>query len=134
MKKRTVFLLLTAFLVAGYFCGPWVDRLIPGQMAKKTIPELSEIYSASAQYENAIRNPVIVVPGMMGSRLQDSASGRTVWGVFGADSIDPDSAKDVRLMACPIDGTDLDKFDDGIRASGVLDSLEINIAGLGSVS
>ena len=74
------------------------------------------------------------VPGMMGSRLQDSASERTVWGVFGADSIDPDSAKDVRLMACPIDGTDLDKFDDGIRASGVLDSLEINIAGLGSVS
>jgi len=121
---------LIAFLVLGYFCRPYVDSLVPGQMPKKTMPELGEIYSASAQFEDAIRNPVIVVPGMMGSRLQDSATGRTVWGVFGQESIDTDSADDVRLMACPIDGTDLNSFEDGVWASGVLDSLEINIAGL----
>ena len=67
---------------------------------------------------------------MMGSKLRDVTTQRTVWGVFDNQSIDPDSAADVRLLSCPIDGSNLDDFDDGVHAAGVLDSLKINIAGL----
>ena len=94
------------------------------------MPELGEIYTASAQYENATRNPVIVVPGMMGSKLQHGETGRILWGVFNNKSIDPDVADDVRLLCCPIDGSHLDEFDDGVVAPGVIDTLEIEIAGL----
>ena len=123
-------MLLLGFSVAGYFSKPWVDQYIPGQMMKKSIPELGAIYQASAQYEGAVRNPVIVVPGMMGSKLEESATERTVWGVFDNSSIDPDIASDVRLLACPVGQENLGEFGDGILATGVLDTLEINIAGL----
>jgi len=128
--KRKLLLLLGSFLVLGYFARPWVDQFIPGQMVKKSMPELSEIYEASAQDQSAVRNPVIVVPGMMGSKLQQLSTGRTIWGVFSDESIDPDIAGDVRLLACPVGGDDLDQFDDGVHPVGVLDTLEINIGGL----
>lgn len=122
--------MLGIFAVVGYFARPWVDQLIPGQMMKKTMPELASIYEPSVQLENAIRNPVIVIPGMMGSRLHDRPSDRTVWGVFDSQSIDSDVPADVRIISCPIDGVDLDGFDDGVEADGVLDTLKINLAGL----
>ncbi len=130
MSKSKLLLLLTAFVVVGYFARPWVDQFVPGLMVKKTMPALNELYAATAHSENAIRNPVIVVPGMMGSKLQHAPTGRTVWGVFDNQSIDADVPDDVRLLSCPIDGQDLDQFDDGVYATGVLDTLEINIAGL----
>jgi len=130
MNKSKLILLLCLFAVAGYFGRPWIEQFIPGQMMKKDMPELGTIYERSAMLENSVRNPVIVVPGMMGSKLKDLSSGRTVWGVFDSQSIDVDNPNDVRLLACPIDGSNLDLFDDGVQASGVLDSLKINIAGV----
>ena len=65
----------------------------------------------------------------MGSKLQTS-DGRIVWGAFDNKSINPDNEMDVRLLCCPVDGTDLSEFDDGVYASGVLDSMKIEIAGL----
>jgi len=130
VSKLKLLVLLISCLVVGYFARPWVDGLIPGRMMKKSMPELGEIYTASAQYENATRNPVIVVPGMMGSKLQHGETGRILWGVFNNKSIDPDVADDVRLLCCPIDGSHLDEFDDGVVAPGVIDTLEIEIAGL----
>jgi pimeloyl-ACP methyl ester carboxylesterase len=129
MKKRTILLLFFVFAILGYFSRPWIDGLIPGRMLKKSIPELAEIYEPTVMLKNSIRNPVIVIPGMMGSKLQ-TRDGRTVWGVFDSQSIDPDNDKDARLLSCPIDGTNLDEFDDGVYATGVLDSLKISIAGL----
>ena len=79
--------------------------------------------------EDTLRNPVIVIPGMMGSKLQ-TADGRTVWGAFDSKSIDPDNEDDVRLLCCPIGGSNLSEFDDGVYATGVLDSMTIEIAGL----
>ena len=122
--------MLGIFAVVGYFARPWVDRLIPGQMMKKAVPELASIYEPSVQLPDTIRNPVIVIPGMMGSRLHDQASDRTVWGVFDSQSINPAVPSDVRLLAFPIDGVDLDKVDDGVEADGVLDTLKINFIGL----
>ena len=129
MKKRTLLLLLFVFAVVGYFARPWIDAWIPGQMMKKSIPELEAIYEPSVMLKNSIRNPVIVIPGMMGSKLQ-TTDGRTVWGVFDNQSIDPDKDEDVRLLSCPIGGPNPGVFNDGIYATGVLGSLKIEIAGL----
>ena len=136
--SKTKFIVLPGFLillvgfcvVCGYFSHPIVSQWIPGQMEKKASPEFGAIYQQSASLDNTIRNPVIVVPGMMGSTLQNRPDKRIVWGVFDNESIDPESPEDVRLLACPIDGSDLDEFDDGVYASGVLGTLKINIAGL----
>jgi pimeloyl-ACP methyl ester carboxylesterase len=130
MSKSKLILLLSFCAVAGYFARPWVDSVIPGRMMKKSVPELDTIYERSVMLKNSIRNPVIVIPGMMGSKLREQSTGRTVWGVFDNQSVDVDNPDDVRLLACPIDGTDLDQFDDGVHAAGVLDSLTVNIAGI----
>ena len=129
MTKKKILLLLFVFAILGYFTRPWVDAWLPGQMMKKSMPELEVIYQPSVMLENKLRNPVIVIPGMMGSKLETS-DGRTVWGVFSNKSIDPDNEDDVRLLCCPIDGTGLSEFDDSVIATGVLDSLTIEIAGL----
>ncbi len=130
MTKLRLVLLLCLFVLAGYFGRPWIDQFIPGRVTKKDMPELDAIYGQSVKRENVIRNPVIVVPGMMGSKLMDRTSGRTVWGVFDSQSIDVDKPDDVRLLSFPIDGSNLDQFDDGVHAAGVLDSLTVNIAGI----
>ena len=98
------------------------------------MPQLTSIYEPTVQLENSIRNPVIVIPGMMGSRLLDQPSGRTVWGVFDNQSIDPSVPADLRILACPIDGEDLDTFDDGVEAVGVLSTLKIKFIGLAVTS
>ena len=130
MTKKKLVLFFIVFAVIGYFARPWIEPLIPGQMMKKSVPELNSIYAPTAHFENMIRNPVIVVPGMMGSRLEVTSKNRTVWGVFDSHSIDPDVAEDIRLLGCPIDGSNLDDFDDGVYATGVLDSLEVNLVAL----
>ena len=130
MSKSKLVFLIAVCSVGGFFARPWIERLIPGGTLEKPVPELGTIYQRSATQANTIRNPVIVIPGMMGSKLRHIDADRTVWGVFDDESIDPSVAEDIRLIACPIDGTDLDNFDDGIRPTGVLGTLKINIAGL----
>jgi len=129
MGKLKLTLLLIAVTVAGYCARPWGDRIIPGQMMKKSLPQFDQIYDRAAHYKNSIRNPVIVVPGMMGSKLNEASTGRLLWGAFDQTSIDATNPTDIRLMACPIEGG-LNRFDDGVGASGVLDSLRIEFAGL----
>ena len=90
---------------------------------------LGPIYDPTVRLKNTLRNPVIIVPGMMGSTLEQTSENRIVWGVFDSHGIDPNVASDVRLISCPIDGTDLDEFDDGIEATKVLGTLEVTLVG-----
>ncbi len=128
-SKLLLLLLLFVFAILGYFARPSVDGWIRGRTMTKSIPELELIYEPSVMLEDTIRNPVIVIPGMMGSILKTSDN-RTVWGVFDDKGIDPNDEEDVRLLCCPIDGANLSDFDDGVYATGVLDTLTIEVAGL----
>ncbi len=130
MSRAKLIIGLLLMAVLGLLARPWVDAWIPGQM-QKNMPDLGGIYERAAMHESPSRNPVIVVPGMMGSRLQQRSTGRTIWGAFTKTSIDPSNPEDLRLIACPIDSeSDLDRFDDGVSAVGVLDTLKIELAGL----
>ena len=46
-------------------------------------PDLGHLYDSLAQTKAPYRNPIIVIPGMLGSRLVQQTSGRIVWGAFG---------------------------------------------------
>lgn len=67
---------------------------------------VKKIYEQSAQYHLPDRNPIIVIPGILGSRLVDDESGTTVWGAFRAEYADPNTAEGTRLVALPLEGQD----------------------------
>lgn len=95
------------------------------------IPDLGGLYNAAARAEVPDRNPVIVIPGILGSRLVEDATGRIVWGAFTRGYADPSTGDGARLFAHPM-GLDvpLSELRDGVRADGALDRLEVSLFGL----
>ena len=92
---------------------------------------LSILYEQSAQYHKPDRNPVIVIPGILGSRLVDDESGRTVWGAFDNTSVDPSKRDDAQLLALPIaDEIFLQRIRDQVRPDGVLDQVRLSFLGI----
>ena len=95
--------------------------------AQKQKVNVKKIYEQSAQYHLPDRNPIIVIPGILGSRLVDDESGTTVWGAFRAEYADPNTAKGTRLVALPLEGQD---GVGNVQPDGVLESIQLNLAGL----
>jgi pimeloyl-ACP methyl ester carboxylesterase len=87
--------------------------------------ELDLIYSKSASHHSPDRNPIVVIPGIMGSSLLDTASGAVVWGAFDGNYVNPTSPDGARLLALPFDAGD-----DDVEATGVLDRIKIRLAGI----
>ena len=48
-------------------------------------------------------NPIIIVPGIGGTRLVDAESGKTAWGSYGFNSYWPSTEKDNQLLSLPLD-------------------------------
>ncbi len=95
------------------------------------LPDLHGLYSAAAQRHEPWRNPIIVIPGILGSRLRDAETGRVVWGAFVADYADPRTAEGTRLIALPMaPGVPLSELRDGVYPDGALDRLRLSIFGL----
>ena len=94
-------------------------------------PDLGLLYTREASSEGPERNPVIVIPGLTGSRLVDPASGRLIWGAFSGDYAKPDNAEDVRLLALPMaESMPLRDLQDGMVPDGVLDRVRIRLLGV----
>lgn len=89
---------------------------------------LAESYNTVASEELLERNPVIVIPGIMGSKLIDSATRESVWGVYKRSSVSPKTPEGARYFALPMAaGRDLHEVKDGVISNGVLDTYEVNI-------
>lgn len=94
-------------------------------------PDLGGLYDAVAQASDDTRNPVILIPGLLGSRLEDAQSGRVVWGAFRGDYANPLRPDGARLFALPMEpGVPLSDLVDGVEPAGALESLEVSIFGL----
>ena len=94
-------------------------------------PDLGHIYGRTVQADDRDRNPIIVIPGVLGSRLVDSQTGQIVWGEFGGDSINPASSGGARLIALPMsEAKPLVSLTDYVRPAGTLDALEIRVLGI----
>jgi pimeloyl-ACP methyl ester carboxylesterase len=88
------------------------------------------LYSRAARAEDLDRNPVILVPGMLGSTLRD-AEGHTVWGIIGRRGVDPETEQGARMFALPIPekGSPFELHSE-VRATDVLDTLEVRFLGV----
>ena len=120
MKKSRVRLGLLPLLIALAGCAPAYQA-----------PDLGGLYNARLQAPDPDRNPIIVIPGIMGSRLVSEPDGRVVWGAFGGGAAHPDTPEGARLMALPMAREKaLAELRDRVRPDGALDRLEFNVLGV----
>ncbi|MBW2490642.1 MAG: hypothetical protein JRE65_05805, partial [Deltaproteobacteria bacterium] len=65
-------------------------------------PDLGGLYNRMIQNENPYRNPVILIPGLLGSKLIDPQTGHTAWGKFGVAGITSDKVTAPANIALPM--------------------------------
>ncbi len=105
--------------------------LAPGCIHNRSKASLAEIYNPIAQRPDYERNPVIVIPGVMGSRLVDNETGATVWGEYGLFRSRRRTADDLATIAHPMGfGKPLNQLQDTVRSDGTLAYLELKIGGI----
>jgi pimeloyl-ACP methyl ester carboxylesterase len=94
-------------------------------------PDLGGLYNALAMHEDPNRNPIIVIPGLLGSKLVDQDTGDRVWGTFGLGQVDPNTPTGARQFALPIGkGKKLKELRDNIKPDGALDRVVVNFLGI----
>ena len=89
-------------------------------------PNLGELYTRSAQEFHKYGNPVIVIPGILGSTLREKETGRIVWGAFDRDFANPETPEGARLIALPLDMEDRGN----VVPDGALERVKVSFLGL----
>ncbi len=98
-----------------------------GCATERSVP-LETIYGARARATATTRTPVVVVPGILGSKLVERGTGRKVWGAFQFGAVDPDIPGDARTFALPMrEGVPLAQLTDEIEAPDALDTVKLDI-------
>ncbi len=93
--------------------------------------ELALLYNQAAQWHGPDRNPVIVIPGILGTRLVDQETGRLAWGAFDGSSADPARPGEARVLALPVaDAARLSELRDGVVPDGVLERVRVRLLGI----
>jgi len=94
-------------------------------------PDIAIIYNKTASYHYPDRNPIIAIPGIMGSKLLYSPTDTVAWGAFEGGAADPSDADGARIIALPIGRQDrLSQMVDDVRPNGVLEQLRVSVAGI----
>ncbi len=89
-------------------------------------PNLGELYTRSAQEFHKYGNPVIVIPGILGSTLKEKNTGQVVWGAFDRDFANPETPEGARLIALPLDMRE----SGNVVPDGALERVKISLLGL----
>jgi pimeloyl-ACP methyl ester carboxylesterase len=92
--------------------------------------DLALIYNAAAQHHGPDRNPIIAIPGILGSRLLDTRSGVSAWGAFEPGAANPEDPDGARMIALPIRDEDLSELSDDVEPAGVLEKVHIELFGI----
>ena len=118
MKKLKFIVLLISIL--SFSCG-----------AEYKPPNLGTLYSRSAKSSDLDRNPVIVIPGILGSKLINKNTGQIVWGAFEKDYANPKDREGAMQIAHPMEiNKSLSKLRDNVYPNGALDRVRVRIFGL----
>ncbi len=121
----TLLMLVRIVVVATAFsaaCGCVMGR--PGA-------SLAANFDSLAQRPDHERNPVIVIPGVLGSRLVDDATGKTVWGKYDGIRLLRRQADDLAAVALPMrQGASLSSLRDTVRSDGTLAYFELKVFGI----
>ena len=82
-------------------------------------------------HEDPHRNPVIVIPGLLGSKLVDQDTNEMVWGTFGLGQVNPNTPTGARQFALPMGkGKKLKELRDHVKPAGSLDRVVVNFLGI----
>ena len=93
-------------------------------------PDFAALYGRSARSHGPNRNPIIVIPGILGTTLE-TPDGRIVWGSFSGDYADPTTPDGARAVALPMEvGRGLESLRDEVVADHVLEHLEVSVLGI----
>ena len=111
---------------------PWYRRLLRrGRTVEREGTDLASIYGQAAGQGLESRNPLIVIPGIMGSRLINDQASRFLWGDFRADAVDPGAASSPHAIGLPMQlGTPLDQLIGTLRTDGSLAEVRGTFAGI----
>jgi hypothetical protein len=94
-------------------------------------PDLGGIYTQAAMRSHEEGNPVIVIPGILGSKLRDGETGQLVWGAFDGGEADPETPEGARLIAIPMkEGVPIGELTDSVHSDGALDRVKVKLFGL----
>ncbi|MEM1162753.1 MAG: hypothetical protein AAGJ28_17650, partial [Pseudomonadota bacterium] len=108
--------------------------LVAACTPKAKLPDLRAIYEKTTAAANGQeRPPLITIPGILGSRLVDTASDKVIWGGGSRGiSADPEKPEDFVALALPIGPADvpLSRLRDRVRADGILDTASVDILGV----
>ena len=105
--------------------------LVGGCESEVQTPDLGFLYDRLAQHETPDRNPVILIPGILGSRLTKIEDGAVAWGAWGAGFARPTDPDEARLIALPMEkGVPLSALVDNLTAEGALDRIKVSFLGL----
>lgn len=92
---------------------------------------------SAIEYEQQIRrsnfkqNPIIVIPGILGSNLASLENENTLWGDFGKSFADPKVDENLRMITLPMQmGKTLDQLQSKSKADGSLRYLKGSVAGI----
>lgn len=94
-------------------------------------PDLRIVYNRAAQAHGPDRNPIIVIPGILGSRLVDVSTHQTIWGAFDRTAAHPGDPAGIRKIGLPLQGFIGQRPDaDYVMPDGVLDRVVVRLAGI----
>ncbi|MBI2487059.1 MAG: hypothetical protein HYW01_08880 [Deltaproteobacteria bacterium] len=121
MKRIVIIYMAFVFFIAG--CG-----------AEYKVPDLGGIYTRVASAPDLYKNPIIVIPGILGSKLVDKESGRIVWGAFDGGYANPEKPDGARLVAHPMrKDVPLGELKYDVYPDVVLDRVKVRVIGLSLV-
>ncbi len=98
-------------------------------------PDLGEIYDRAAQQIGDERTPVVVLPGALGSKLENASTGKLVWGAFTPRAVNAERPEGAREIAIPMaEGVPLADLRDDALPTEVLATLQVKIGILPAVA
>ncbi len=102
-----------------------------GCSSSEEAADLSTLYDRAAQYHGIERNPVILIPGLIGSKLRHTPSDTTVWGAFTGEYADPRTPRGARLVGLPMrEDAPLSALRDSVQPDGALEEVQARVLGL----
>jgi len=99
---------------------------------QKLSPEdLKTIYKDGAKQSDLHRNPVIVIPGILGSKLYDTEMKQEIWGIFNNRYTEPNTERNAQSVALPMLLLNGERFGkDSIVSTGALDRVKFSVLGI----
>jgi len=111
--------------------GVMLSMSLSGCGSGQRAPDLAALYETPARAIGVDRTPVVVIPGILGSKLADAPSGTSVWGAFTYGAADADTAEGARFVALPMGmGMPLSALRDEVYPTEALDRIEVDTLGV----